>query len=66
MSDQVFAKKYENKEMTKKGQKQRQKQNAITNRAKDTQKFHIDIFTSSIFFFQEESKNKKRQGGPPR
>ena len=50
MSDQVFAKKYENKEMTKKGQKQRQKQNTITNRAKDTQKFQRHIHIVNLFF----------------
>ena len=60
MSDQVFAKKYENKEMTKKGQKQRRKQNTITNRAEDTQKFQRHIHIVNLFFRKSRRTRRGR------
>ena len=65
MSDQVFAKKYENKEMTKRDKSKDKNITQLQIGPKLRKRFK-DIFSSSIFFFQEESKNKKRQGGPPR
>ena len=60
MSDQVFAKKYENKEMTKKGQKQRRKQNTITNRVKDTLKFQRHIHIVNLFSGRVEEQEEAR------
>ena len=59
MSDQVFAKKYENKEMTKKRDKSKDKNKTQLQIGPKIRKSSKDIFTSSIFFFRKSRRTRR-------